>query len=46
MGVEFLFDAKVAEQSIIYTLQVSEISWGTLSTDTVLSHSLIVKYYF
>ncbi len=46
MGVEFLFDAKVAEQSIIYTLQVSKISWGTLSTDTILNHCLIVKYYF
>ena len=46
MGVEFLFDAKVAEQSIIYTLQVSEISWGSLSTDTILNHSLTVKYYF
>jgi len=46
LGVEFLFDAKIAEQSIIYTLQISEISWGSLSTDRILNHGLTVKYYF
>ena len=46
MGVEFLFDAGVYKQSIVYTLQLSEISWGSLSTDTILNHSLIVKYHF
>ncbi len=46
LGVEFLFDAKVAEQSIIYTLHFSKILWDNLSTDIIQNHSLIVKYYF
>ena len=46
MDVTPVQQAKIAEQSIIYTLQISEISWGSLSTDRILNHGLTVKYYF
>jgi len=45
MGVEFTFEAEGVKQSIVYTLQISDISWGSYSSDYLLNHSVVFRYY-
>ncbi len=46
LGVEFLFDAEIAQQAIIYTLNVSQLAWEGYRSDTLFGHSLQIRYYF
>lgn len=46
LGIEYTYDAIVAEQSLAYTLQLSKLSMGASSIEPVLNHSIILKYSF
>ena len=45
MGIELSFDPVEANQSIVYTLNVNQVIWGSYTSEIQYNHGILIKYF-